>query len=251
MLHSNICYFYLFIYLFKLKNFKYVRANKFLFFTDIICYFIKYIIYSGLAYLRKFFKNKKIIQLQFMQVSSCTGSNLPNNVFAYNIIKVSKYIDLKLLLHYLYFFTINKVFNIQVNNKVLKKKNILLCIVDCLNSLFVYFRSFVMYMSKQFFIPFNKLAYLLKILYLRKNKNFNKGRYSRNRQNYRTGVYWCLYINIIALLGLNFIFYGFCVKFSALWFFFFLFLSSFFFSKVFKYKFLQKYSCSVFYIFFF
>jgi hypothetical protein len=29
----------------------------------------------------------------------------------------------------------------------------------------------------------------LNINFLRKNKIFNKGRYSRNRQNYRTGVY--------------------------------------------------------------
>jgi hypothetical protein len=28
--------------------------------------------------------------------------------------------------------------------------------------------------------------------YIRKNRIFNKGRYSRNRQLYRTGVYWCL-----------------------------------------------------------
>jgi hypothetical protein len=27
------------------------------------------------------------------------------------------------------------------------------------------------------------------ILFIRKNRVFNKGRYSRNRQNYRTGVY--------------------------------------------------------------
>jgi hypothetical protein len=27
------------------------------------------------------------------------------------------------------------------------------------------------------------------LFFLRKNKSFNKGRYSRNRQNYRTGVY--------------------------------------------------------------
>ena len=27
------------------------------------------------------------------------------------------------------------------------------------------------------------------VYFLRKNKSFNKGRYSRNRQNYRTGVY--------------------------------------------------------------
>lgn len=29
-------------------------------------------------------------------------------------------------------------------------------------------------------------------LFIRKNKMFNKGRYSRNRQLYRTGVYWCI-----------------------------------------------------------
>jgi hypothetical protein len=27
--------------------------------------------------------------------------------------------------------------------------------------------------------------------FLRKSKLFNKGRYSRNRQTYRTGAYWC------------------------------------------------------------
>ena len=42
------------------------------------------------------------------------------------------------------------------------------------------------------------------ILFLRKNKVFNKGRYSRNRQYYRTGVYWCLYVNIIAVVGIYF-----------------------------------------------
>jgi hypothetical protein len=31
-----------------------------------------------------------------------------------------------------------------------------------------------------------------KLQFLRKNKIFNKSRYSRNRQLYRTGVYWCL-----------------------------------------------------------
>jgi hypothetical protein len=33
---------------------------------------------------------------------------------------------------------------------------------------------------------------LLAVFFLRKVKIFNKGRYSRNRQNYRTGVYLCL-----------------------------------------------------------
>ena len=55
------------------------------------------------------------------------------------------------------------------------------------------------------------------LFFLRKNKSFNKGRYSRNRQNYRTGVYWCLYINILALFGLYFYFYRFTFNFGYLW----------------------------------
>lgn len=39
----------------------------------------------------------------------------------------------------------------------------------------------------------------LEYYFIRKSKNFNKGRYSRNRQVYRTGVYMCFYINVIAL----------------------------------------------------
>ncbi len=35
----------------------------------------------------------------------------------------------------------------------------------------------------------NKVHTENNILFLRKNKVFNKGRYSRNRQTYRTGVY--------------------------------------------------------------
>ena len=51
-------------------------------------------------------------------------------------------------------------------------------------------------------------------LYIRKNTFFNKGRYSRNRQTYRTGVYLCLYINIIIVIGLYFYFYSFLFKFT-------------------------------------
>lgn len=32
----------------------------------------------------------------------------------------------------------------------------------------------------------------IEVLYIRKTKAFNKGRFSRNRQLYRTGFYWCL-----------------------------------------------------------
>lgn len=53
--------------------------------------------------------------------------------------------------------------------------------------------------------------------FMRKTKNFNKGRYSRNRQVYRTGVYMCFYINVIALYLLWFYFYKFKFKFTYLW----------------------------------
>lgn len=82
----------------------------------------------------------------------------------------------------------------------------------------------------------NKFNYIF--FFLRKNKCFNKGRYSRNRQNYRTGFYWCLYVNVVALLGLNLLFYKFAINFSALWFLFFLFLFSFIFSRILKYNFI-------------
>lgn len=49
---------------------------------------------------------------------------------------------------------------------------------------------------------------------LRKSKCFNKSRYSRNRQYYRTGVYWCLWLNIILVLGLYYSFYRFSFKFN-------------------------------------
>lgn len=55
------------------------------------------------------------------------------------------------------------------------------------------------------------------VLFLRKSRVFNKGRYSRNRQFYRTGVYWCLYLSIILLTGLFYWFYHFILNFGFLW----------------------------------
>ena len=45
--------------------------------------------------------------------------------------------------------------------------------------------------------------------YLRKNKVYNKGRYSRCRQNYRTGVYMCMYLSVVSIFGLYYWFYKF------------------------------------------
>jgi len=74
------------------------------------------------------------------------------------------------------------------------------------------------------------------ILYLRKNKVFNKGRYSRNRQYYRTGVYWCLYVNVIAVIGIYFWFYRFTMNFGYLWWILYIFIFSFLIPKTIKYR---------------
>ena len=75
--------------------------------------------------------------------------------------------------------------------------------------------------------------------FLRKNRIFNKGRYSRNRQLYRTGVYWCLWLNIIIVYGLFFLFYRFTFNFGYIWIGVFLLLFSFIISKVIKYNFVS------------
>jgi len=75
--------------------------------------------------------------------------------------------------------------------------------------------------------------------YLRKNKVYNKGRYSRNRQNYRTGVYMCLYLSVISIFGLYYSFYKFIFKFTYLWWFFIAFVGSFILPKAIKYRFYE------------
>lgn len=72
--------------------------------------------------------------------------------------------------------------------------------------------------------------------FLRKSKSFNKGRYSRNRQVYRTGVYMCFYINVIALYLLWFYFYKFKFKFTYLWWLFIMLPFSFVNARALKYN---------------
>lgn len=75
------------------------------------------------------------------------------------------------------------------------------------------------------------------ISFLRKNRIFNKGRYSRNRQLYRTGVYWCLWLNIIMVYGLYFMFYRFSFNFGYIWWGILILAYSTIFSRIVKYNF--------------
>jgi hypothetical protein len=73
-------------------------------------------------------------------------------------------------------------------------------------------------------------------LVLRKNKIFNKGRYSRNRQLYRTGVYWSIWLNILLVFGLYYYFYRFTFNFGYVWLPMGVFIVSIFFSRLVKYR---------------
>jgi len=74
-------------------------------------------------------------------------------------------------------------------------------------------------------------------LFIRKNKIFNKGRYSRNRQLYRTGVYWCLILNILGVFGLYYYFYRFVFNFGYFWLPLCILILSIFGSRLVKYRF--------------
>ena len=91
--------------------------------------------------------------------------------------------------------------------------------------------------SKFFFIKRITLLRTKPVFYfLRKSKLFNKGRYSRNRQTYRTGAYWCFWVNILAVTGFYYWFYRFSMNFGYLWPFFSLFVISFIFPRALKYN---------------
>jgi len=79
--------------------------------------------------------------------------------------------------------------------------------------------------------------------FLRKNKVYNKGRYSRCRQNYRTGVYMCMYLSVVSVFGLYYWFYKFSFNFTYLWWLFIVFVASFFLPKIIKYRLYEPAVC--------
>jgi len=97
-------------------------------------------------------------------------------------------------------------------------------------------KSNIFFKNKFIFKTKNIIENKLNCFYIRKSKFFNKGRYSRNRQIYRTGVYLCFYVNIIAIYLLWFVFYKFTIKFTYLWWLFIIFPASFIIPKSIKYN---------------
>ena len=183
--NSNFLYLYFLYYLSK-KN-KLVKSGDFVFF-----FCMAFFLNKGLS-LKTF---KSINLLDFFSKSQ----NL--NVYINNNLKKK-------------FKNKNNFFNIRLkkeknNYKLLNILHFLKTPVNPVQS------SIIKFSSTSIAKHINNVADF-SVYFLRKNKSFNKGRYSRNRQNYRTGVYWCLYVNVIALFGLYFLFYRFTFNFGYLW----------------------------------
>lgn len=84
--------------------------------------------------------------------------------------------------------------------------------------------------SNTFILPLQRFS----IFFTKKNYLYNKGKFSRNRQTYRTGVYLCIWLTVLTVVGLYFYFYLMSMKFT---YFYLLFL---FFLFLFFYKFFVK-----------
>ena len=182
--------------------------------------------------LNKFYDYSKYINLTTKNNNSLIiYNNLNNDLKLSNNLKLKtqNYIKLKYITlienNYFYSLNINKYLNLNVNFNDLflnKLKNLYKISFSASNV--------VKYISD---LSANNSV----ILYLRKNKVFNKSRYSRNRQTYRTGAYWCLYINIIAVVAFYFWFYKFTMNFGYLWWLLYSFILSIFFARAIKHRF--------------
>lgn len=146
-----------------------------------------------------------------------------------------------------YLYTPEKLFSVLLSSDKLgknpeytkvfksKKKNVEFKFLTIFKKKKFFFSKTVATLKGAIYFPVSNLVKLFTFLnkkvytlfFIRKQKFFNKGRYSRNRQLYRTGVYWCIYVNVLAVFGLNYLFYKFTINFLQYWWFFFSILSVF------------------------
>lgn len=65
------------------------------------------------------------------------------------------------------------------------------------------------------------------INFIKLNKIYNKGKFARNKQIYRTGVIWCLWLTVLTVCAPFYYFYSFNFIFTYLWLLFFFFIARF------------------------
>lgn len=181
---SNIKSIYILYLFFKKKNF-----NKFLTISRII--FNRYFLVKFVdLFLFTFYfnKTKSILYLSFLGIFS--------RLFQQNKFKKFTYLNLdytNILNKYVKLSIVNvySKYNFLQNSKTqleLKLSNITCTPKITTSSIY---KNINIFNSKN-----------VEFQFLRKNKVYNKGRYSRCRQNYRTGVYLCMYLSIVSIFGL-------------------------------------------------
>jgi hypothetical protein len=168
-------------------------------------------------YFNKFFKkfnlgfNSNFLYIYFLYYLSKKNKLIKSGDFVFFFFMaffLNKSFNLKTfkLVHLLDFFSKSQKLDIYVNNnlkKEFKKKNDFfnvklkknknnyksLNILNFLNKSANVVKTSIIKFSSTSITKYINNNTDYSIYFLRKNKSFNKGRYSRNRQNYRTGVY--------------------------------------------------------------
>ena len=203
-LYNNIKLIFFFNYIFNKNNKSLVVYN-----LDVFNDWYKY--NFNLNFVRVIEKKKIIFNLFYLK----------NKFFKYNKLFLKNF---KQNYNNIYFFKLfTKDLKIKINNKwdnILKK----------------HYKIRFSESSISKYININSVKNY-KINYIRKNRIFNKSRYSRNRQLYRTGVYWCLWLNVLVVYGLFFVFYRFTFNFGYFWWGLLILFYSTIFSRVVKYNF--------------
>lgn len=194
--------------------------------------------YNNVVYIHAPWSN--YIPLSYANLTSLKNCSLKKikkiNFFNFNLIKE----DININCDY---FINNTFYKVQTSYKTFFKKFYNFNVLFFAKTEF-YKAKYIFKNSNFFKINYNPTdmasnlnSFKLLNFFIRKNKIFNKGRYSRNRQLYRTGVYWCILLNVICVYGLYYYFYRFTFNFGYLYIYFFIFILSIFGSRLIKYRF--------------
>jgi hypothetical protein len=98
----------------------------------------------------------------------------------------------------------------------------------------------VLFTSQLVSLDNKNLNHCTNITFVKLNKLYNKGRFSRNKQTYRTGVIWCLWLTVLTICGPFYYFYSFSFNFTYLWFLFILLVLRFSFVYLSKYNYINS-----------
>ena len=224
----------------QLIGFNFLAEKKNFFIFNFLIFFFNKNLFSNILDL--FFKKKNLKHLYFIfiQIFLSLITLKKNNIINISFLNFSKLFDFLFFKNiifnknqkykYMVFNFINnsdKIIsyaNNTFNKKVLLSQINKYALLNFNNKL----NLKVLDMSQYLFLLNSFFSKNKKFFFLRNNEIYNKSRYSRNRQTYKTGVFWCIWLTVLTVIGLYFYFYIFLIKFTYLWVMLLVLLSSFF-----------------------